>query len=225
LTLPETFVSELAALQMPAVFNPWRDHCRIHDRAKASAVRQRNLQRFLQGALDGGADTIWVARDLGYRGGRRTGIPMTDEVNLGAASQLLGGKIFERATQGPPVAERTAAVIWQMLARVGRPVVLWNVFPFHPHDPENPFSNRCHTRAERRATWSIMERLIAMVRPQHIVAIGRDSQTALAEMGVRVSCVRHPSYGGQTEFVNGITSIYGLENNLGSASSELPLAH
>ena len=34
-----------------------------------------------------------------------------------------------------------------------KPVMLWNVFPFHPHEADDPMSNRCHTRSER-GHWS-----------------------------------------------------------------------
>jgi hypothetical protein len=118
------------------------------------------------------------------------------------------------------VAERTASVIWRVLERVGAPVVLWNVFPFHPHAEGDPMSNRCHSRAERAATWPLLEALIEMVQPHRIVAIGRDAGLALAELGVETAAVRHPSYGGQTEFTAGIYDLYGLEDE--DAVQQLP---
>jgi hypothetical protein len=48
-----------------------------------------------------------------------------------------------------------------------------------------------------------------MIRPQRIVAIGRDAGLALAGVDVPVQLVRHPSYGGQAEFIAGILNIYG----------------
>ena len=74
---PKTFVSALAAADLPSVFNPWRDRCELHDRRDAAARRRSNLERVLSAALDVQVETIWVARDLGYRGGRRTGVPLT----------------------------------------------------------------------------------------------------------------------------------------------------
>ena len=47
-----------------------------------------------------------------------------------------------------------------------------------------------------------------MVRPRRIVAIGRDAAEALAGGDVPVRAVRHPSQGGQTEFVAGIVDLY-----------------
>lgn len=207
---PASFAAAVADVRLPSVFNPYRDVCLDHDRADAATVRRRNLTRCLEAALDAHVDTIWIARDLGYRGGRRTGLPLTDEVHLEPAGALMGGVAFDRATRGPVVAERTAAVIWRVLARIGEPVVLWNVFPLHPHESGDSFSNRCHTRVERDSTWGLMEALISMVSPKRIVAIGRDAGLALSGIDVPLSVVRHPSYGGQAEFISGVHALYGV---------------
>jgi hypothetical protein len=49
-----------------------------------------------------------------------------------------------------------------------------------------------------------------MVGPKRIVAIGRDATDALAGSDVPVRSVRHPSQGGQAEFVAGMREIYRL---------------
>lgn len=207
---PAKFVKAVADTSLTSTFNPWRDTCELHDRADAAARRRDNLERMLVAAIDARVETMWIARDLGYRGGRRTGVPLTDEVHLGSAGALLGGIQLARATEGPVVAERTAAIIWRVLGRVGQPVMLWNVFPFHPHEAGSQLSNRCHTRAERVATWPLLQALVEMLRPRQIVAIGRDAQIALGEFGLPTTGVRHPSYGGQREFMEGIYSLYGV---------------
>jgi len=205
---PQSFVEALSRVALPNVFNPYGQRCPLYDHPHAASRRRKNLTRCLEAALDAQADTIWVARDLGYRGGRRTGVPLTDEAHLPDAQDLFGGIDLQRATQGPAVKERTATVTWQLLTEIGKPVVLWNVFPLHPHEDGDPMSNRCHRRAEREAAWPFLIALIAMIRPTQLVAIGRDAGAALAELDVPVKTVRHPSYGGQTEFSDSIRSIY-----------------
>lgn len=207
---PDAFVSKLADVRLDSVFNPYGEHCVSYDRADAAHLRRQNLKRFLQAALNAQVETMWIARDLGYRGGRRTGIPLTDELHLNQAASLLGGIRLNRATQGPVVAERTAAVIWRALRQIGQPVMLWNVFPFHPHEPNAPLSNRCHTRLEREATWSLMQALVGMIRPKRVIAIGRDAYLSLQGLGVDTEAVRHPSYGGQAEFSAGMLGLYGV---------------
>ena len=43
-----------------------------------------------------------------------------------------------------------------------------------------------------------------------VVAVGRDAQFALADLGINAMQVRHPSYGGQSDFISGIEGLYGL---------------
>ena len=220
---PASIAASLAGLRLSSVFNPYGEYCSIHDQPNAAWVRRLNLTRFLEAALDARVDTLWIARDLGYRGGRRTGIPLTDEVHLGQAQALLGGLMLRRATLGPVLAERTAAVVWRTLARIGEPVVPWNIFPLHPHDAGDPLSNRRHSRAEREATWHLLLAVINMVRPKRVVAIGRDAACALSGLALPLHVVRHPSYGGQAEFEAGISAIYGVEHDCGYVETpELP---
>jgi hypothetical protein len=136
----------------------------------------------------------------------------------------MGGIALDRATRGPVVAERTAAIVWNLLSRLGEPAVLWNIFPLHPHEPEDPFSNRCHTRSERDAAWPLLTGLIEMIKPRRLVAIGRDAGMALANLDISVELVRHPSYGGQAEFISGVGKIYGLVDvRRGQETLPLPL--
>lgn len=205
-----SFVEALADLRFKDTFNPYSESCGDFDHDDAPAIRRTNLKLVIDAALEHRADSLWIARDLGYRGGRRTGLALTDEAHLSDHSGLYGDLRLARATKGPAFTERTATVIWQTLNRINRPVFLWNVFPLHPHEPDDPQSNRCHTRAEREACRPLLAWLLEALEPKIVVAIGRDAQLALTDLGIEARQVRHPSYGGQSEFVSGIESLYGL---------------
>jgi Uracil DNA glycosylase superfamily len=205
---PAALVDALSAIRLEGVFNPYSERCSIYDRSDAPRRRRDNLRAFVEAVLHVGVDSIWIARDLGYRGGRRTGLPLTDEVHLPIMSSLYGGLPLRRATVGPAMAERTAAIVWQLLARIDRPVFLWNVFPLHPHEAGEPFSNRCHTRQERAVCEELFIALLEMLAPTKIVAIGRDSAKALEKLHLRSYSVRHPSYGGQSDFIRGVSQFY-----------------
>ena len=66
---PRAFVASLADVQLHGVFNPYRDQCEVYDLANASAMRRKNLRDYLAAVENLGTDTIWMGRDLGYRGG------------------------------------------------------------------------------------------------------------------------------------------------------------
>lgn len=204
------FVTALSSIRLDAVFNPYSDRCDIWDRIDAPRRRRANLRAFLEVGLSTDVDSVWIARDLGYRGGRRTGLPLTDEEHLADFSKTYGGLSLSRATTGPLVSERTASIIWQVLTQLDQVVFLWNIFPLHPFKLNDPLSNRRHTRAERRSCQDLFFTLLDMIQAPRLVAIGRDAQNALTELGLEHHAVRHPSYGGQTEFVLGMAKLYGL---------------
>lgn len=208
---PKEFVNSIQGLKFENVFNPYADRCDVHDVSDAPHRRARVLLELLEAAEHTEVDAFWIGRDLGYRGGRRTGLALTDDVHLTIHATRWNVTV-QRATTGSPVAERTAAVIWSMLALVTARVFLWNVFPLHPHEPGDPFSNRSHRPHERAVGEELLAALIVMLRPRRLVAIGNDAaKTASRLAGVaEVVQVRHPSYGGQRDFVAEIQCLYDL---------------
>lgn len=204
------FVEALSDVRLDNVFNPYSDLCELHDEPDAAARRRRNLELSLAAAIELEVSTIWIARDLGYRGGRRTGLALTDEAHLDAYSALFHGLPVQKATKGPIMGERTANTIWRMLSRLSQPVFLWNVFPLHPHEPDDPMTNRCHTALERDTCAAFLHAVINVLKPKQVLAIGGDAQKAVANMGIHSVQVRHPSYGGQNVFIRQIEEAYAL---------------
>lgn len=217
---PTSFVQGLATIRLPDVFNPYCNVCDVHDKTDAPLIRRRNLRTLLAAAQQLEIDTIWMGRDLGYRGGRRTGLALTDERHLPAMSKVYPGSQSVRTTRGPEVAERTAAEIWAVLALLDKPPLLWNVFPFHPHDPGEPFTNRRFTSRELAEVDDLNATLIKWLRIRRIVSIGQDAAAYAAKFGVEVACVRHPSYGGVTEFREGIGRLHGIDVRKRQAATE-----
>jgi hypothetical protein len=209
---PKEFVSSIQELKFENVFNPYADRCSVHDVSDAPCRRAQALLELLEAAVETEVDAFWIGRDLGYRGGRRTGLALTDDIHL--AVHALRWKVsIERATTGSLVAERTAAVIWSMLRLVPAAVFLWNVFPFHPHEPDDPFSNRSHRPHERVVGEQLLSQLVAMLRPRRLVGIGNDAAKVASRVAgiTGVMHVRHPSYGGQAEFIHQIQVLYDLK--------------
>lgn len=204
------FINEVSSIQMEGVFNPYRNRCELCDALAAPRVRRHNLFVYLQAVDRLDLDCAWLGRDLGYRGGRRTGLALTDEPRLADFQRAFGGAPVRRATLGPPLAERTAAEVWGSISELPSAPFLWNVFPFHPFAVGNPMSNRAHTARERELGAEILATLLGWLRPRRIVALGRDAFETLNRLGHRPTYVRHPSYGGKSDFIRGIRHFYDL---------------
>ncbi|WP_231757224.1 uracil-DNA glycosylase [Microbulbifer elongatus] len=210
----DRFVKDLCSVKFPNVFNPYFDRCERYDYYDAPAKRRTLLKGMLSAASNIEVDSIWIGRDLGYRGGRRTGLALTDDVNLSNHLNRWGLE-NDRITKGVAVPERTAAVIWSVLSQVSSPVFLWNVFPLHPHEPGNYFSNRAHNAKEREVGIELLSSLVQLLKPKRIVAIGNDADNAVKKLShaCEVYKVRHPSYGGQNIFLDQIRSVYKLNSS------------
>jgi len=232
----ELFVNHLSQITFNSVFNPYRDICDEHDHSESPAIRRLNLTQYLNAAVNCGVESVWLGRDCGYRGARRTGIAVTDEITLatldymfgisGLAKATIGEPVKERtatevwedhmfgisglakATIGEPVKERTATEVWKIIREIDAKVFLWNIFPFHPFEAENPMSNRRHSAREFNECKELLCYLLEWLQPKMIVAIGADAHKALSRLEFKVSPVRHPSYGGNFEFADGIRQLY-----------------
>lgn len=207
---PKQFVHLVSQIELPDVFNPYCDRCRDHDQPEGPAIRRLNLERYLHVVAATGIDSVWLGRDCGYRGGRRTGIALTDEFHLTTLESHFGIGGMEKATIGAAIKERTATQVWKSIREVNARVFLWNVFPFHPFEAQNAMSNRRHTTREFNECKDLLLCLLDWLQPQRIIALGADAHNEVARLGFTACPVRHPSYGGHIEFAGGIRRLYGL---------------
>jgi uracil-DNA glycosylase family 4 len=166
-------VEELGRARIGETFN---QYCR-------SRLRRERLAVYLEERRH--APIVLVGEAAGYRGARVSGIPFTSE------RQLTG--------RGP--AEASASIVHRVLDELGieDEVLLWNVVPTHPHEPERPYTNRRPTREEVESSALFLERV---VRGRRIVAVGR-----LAQQATGAHYVRHPSHGGAEAFRDGLARL------------------
>jgi len=92
-------------------------------------------------------------------------------------------------------------------------IFLWNVFPLHTHLEGKPFTNRQHNNREQRVGLELLKKLIDMLIPSHIVAIGNDATSVanriVETIHIPVHSLRHSSYGGVVKFKVQVFEIYG----------------
>jgi hypothetical protein len=113
--------------------------------------------------------------------------------------------VTSREAPARPQRERSAAVIWSEIERIGAPygIVLWNAFPWHPHGVEGVSSNRKPRISEVREGRDALSALLAcFTHPVEIFAVGRVAEDALGRWdGLECrACIRHPAQGGESRF-------------------------
>ena len=194
---PSEFIDKLRCLKFRNTFNPYSDRCPVHDHDSAPDRRCESLLAILEAASGSEIDSLWIGRDLGYKGGRRTGLALTDDLHLDDHAGRWGVRV-EKPTKSLE-AECTAAVVWNILNRIDVPVFLWNVFPLHPHEPHDQFTNRKHNPREEEAGEELLCELIRFLKPRRLVPIGKDAASVADRLREdrEVLKVRHPSYGGR----------------------------
>jgi len=211
----EPFLSRLAAIPSPPdTVNPWSDE------TPYGAIRRNNLRLFFEQLLERGVDTMLVGEAPGYQGCRRTGIGFTSEPQLIGGIpdlELFGEERGYRLTGEFPTMrkEPSATIVWGELARHRFTPVIWSAFPFHPHKPGNPLSNRAPKRAEIEFGRGIVLDLMEAFQIERVFAVGNVGHASLAAAGIDAPKVRHPSQGGKNDFVAGIEWVVSHPNELG----------
>ena len=214
-----TFINKLQSYQGKDVFNPWRDFDPDTEIGpEAPALRCANLRRYLE--LRQQAHYLFIAEALGYQGGHFSGVAITSErILLGQhkdvrPESVLGQWQYERtskpsseqlnATQrAKGFNEPTDTVVWSTLQNHGVAafdVILWNIFPWHPHKAGNLLTNRTPSTPELDVGVEFAKMLLELVPGMQIVAIGQKAADTLSRYGIGCTAVRHPSMGGAETF-------------------------
>ena len=151
-----SFVEELAAVEIGATFNFYREGPR-------ACLLRRRVADYLEAREH--ARLLLVGEAPGYRGARVSGLPFTSE------RQLTG--------DGP--AEVTATIVRAALEELGleEETLCWNVVPTHPG---TEYANRRPTRQEIEAGSRFLLRL---ERGRRVIAVGRVAEAATGAEYVR----------------------------------------
>jgi hypothetical protein len=190
---------------MADVFNPYSDHCQEHDLVDGPAIRRANLELLLDAALAQPIDELWVGLELGRKGGRRTGLALTDEGQLAALADYWDIAGLRRATSGPIMREATATFVWKAISMTGRRVLFWNAFPLQCHQPGSA-NNRNHSTSEAKALLPYLQWILAQAKPRRVVALGQKAHAALLRANIQAEYVRHPARNGGPQFLAQIHS-------------------
>jgi len=169
-----------------------------------------NLQLYLELMLKiDGKRILLVGEAPGYKGCKITGIPFTsgkvfENVNHPVLSGIKDNLILSKIES-----ENTATIVWNYLVTKNDTPLFWNSFPYHPHLEGNKNKNRAPTNEEIEYGVKFLHALNAIFKPEIIAGIGNSgvdcAKRAFPEMEIKY--IRHPSFGGKSEFIEGMNEI------------------
>jgi len=189
----------LSLFSAPSVFNPWAERDSLDRLERPAALRLQRLQRH----FDTPATLLLIGEAAGYQGCHFSGIPFTSErLMLEGLIPRIGCE--QRITKRPrPWSEPSATTVWKCLHELGNAerTVLWNAFPWHPHQPGNPHSNRRPTPAELRLGLRPLRAVLGRFTGAKVIAVGRTAALSIKSvLGAEPTCIRHPSMAGANRF-------------------------
>ncbi|MCC5610743.1 uracil-DNA glycosylase [Nostoc sp. CHAB 5834] len=191
----------------PGLFNPWYDSA--HDDTPLNGTEARIAR--LAEHLNCDPTMICVGEAAGWVGMKRAGIAFTSERLLmeGAIPRVTvpAGRL---TTRKRPYSESSATLVWKALKSlsIDETTVLWNALPLHPYKSHKTDSNRTPSKEELLHGAPAMRILVEAFPRAQIVAIGRNAETLLKDMGIPTAGqVRHPANGGANEFAEGLAKL------------------
>ncbi len=211
-------VNKITEVALPNCFNPFSARDDEHDLPDAPKIRTQNLRKYLEAMERLKPRIAFVAEAPGYRGMRRTGIPLSSEVLLPKISEFLGTE-FKKATGTKAMSETTARVVWEVIEEIEEPVLLWNAVMVQP-TAEDGYHNRTPGKKEILAFQDILKEILGEFKPEMVFAVGRTAERALKMLGINAIYVRHPAHGGAEKF-RGAIRLHGRKGDKKSKNATL----
>lgn len=169
-----------------------------------------NLRLYLSAMLQvEGKRVLLVGEASGYKGCKITGIPFTSGKAFEKFNHPLLKTIGSHLKLVKVESENTATIVWEYLSKKSVTPLFWNAFPFHPHPNGNEHKNRAPTGEEIEIGIKHLRKLHSIYRPEVVAGIGSKGVecTKRAFPEKNIVYIRHPSFGGKSEFIDGMDRI------------------
>lgn len=199
ITQIESLLRDLSRHKTSAgLFNPY-----------ANARLAGNLRHYLTHLAAGPPPLALIGEAAGHRGCALTGIAFTSPETLRDSGNVFFTSHRSRLHRDGDIFEPSGRFVWRVMDSYGIVPLLWNALPFHPRKPGIARSNRTPGKAELALGRDYLVRILDIMRPRTIVAVGRKAQESLSHVmsGDCFFAVRHPSMGGSTLFTRQMRAI------------------
>lgn len=202
--VPESYLDRLAGLRVAGCHNPWGETNADEAPGNGPEARLERLRRHFSVR----PRMVLVGEAPGYQGCRVTGVAFSSEALMleGAIPRCDAGTRL--STRDRPWREPSATVVWSSLYLAGLAECCWltNAFPLHPYG-EGALSNRTPKAAERAIGLEWLVELLGFAGEAVVGAVGQQAADALESAGIGHAKLRHPAYGGASEFRSGLMAL------------------
>ncbi len=181
-----------------------------------------NLRFYFEYMLNqGGKRILLVGEAPGYRGCRITGIPFTSGRAFLKIPHPLLIALKDKIHLPKIETESTATIVWNYLSTTEKIPLFWNSFPFHPHEKGKIRGNRTPDDAEIKFGVEILKTVHLIYNPEIVAGIGQKGATALKQIFPEqaIRYIRHPSFGGKSQFIAGMNDTFDPMLNLNYANT------
>jgi len=170
----------------------------------------KNLRLYLDLMLKiDGKRILLVGEAPGYKGCKITGIPFTSGKVFENVNHPVLSSIKDRLILSKIESENTATIVWNYLATKNCTPLFWNSFPYHPHPEGNENKNRAPIDEEIEFGVKFLHALNVIFKPEIIAGIGYSGVDCVKRTfpEIEIKYIRHPSFGGKSEFIAGMNEI------------------
>lgn len=182
------------------VFNPYREEHKLD-----------NLKHYFSKVFNqAGPKILLVGEAPGFKGCRLTGIPFSSGKLFTEVDHPFLKELQTNITLSTLEAENTASIVWRHLVSHEAVPLFWNAFPFHPHPSRLQRKNRVPNAKEMEEGSIYLKMLVEFYQPDLIAGLGRKGADSVQRVlpDEQVIYIRHPSYGGKSDFITGIDQLY-----------------
>lgn len=177
-----------------------------------NAFTCENLALYLKWLLKSQQPRILLVGEApGYKGCKISGIPFTSSMAFRRFDHPLLNELKEQVKFEKLENEATSTIIWQYLSSKNITPIFWNSFPFHPHHENNENANRPPNENEIKTSIKFLHQLHEIFKPDLIAGIGNSGhyclKIAFSASNGDYQKIRHPSFGGKSDFIHGMDSI------------------
>ncbi len=178
--------------------------------SRESEIRRNNLKVYLNKMKLANPNFLILGEAPGYKGCRLSGIAFTSERVLSQNEFFKNEPIQFINEKDKLESEISATIVWTEISKLNEQPLIWNIFPFHPHQVSDTKTNRTPTAKELEEGKRFLDDLLQIFDIKKIIALGRKPESQLEKIGLPFSYIRHPANGGKNDFVTGLYAVMNL---------------